>query len=53
MAKNIDMDKIRVLETENSEVKWCDLKDTYNIEAVDWIRPVNQKIVEKIRSLKK
>jgi len=53
VAKNIDMDKIRISEKENSQVKWCDLEDTYNEEAVDWIRPINEKIVKKIRSLKK
>lgn len=53
VAKNIDMDKIRILESENSEVKWCNLEETYNEEAVDWIRPINEKIVQKVRSLKK
>ena len=53
VAKNIDMDKIRILESENSQVKWCDLEDTYNEEAVDWIRPINEKIVQKVRSLRK
>lgn len=53
VAKNIDMDKIRILESENSQVKWCDLEETYNEEAVDWIRPINEKIVQKVRSLKK
>lgn len=53
VAKNIDMDKIRILESENSQVKWCDLEDTYNDEAVDWIRPINEKIVQKVRSLRK
>ena len=53
VAKNIDMDKIRVLESENSQVKWCNLEDTYNEEAVEWIRPINEKIVKKIRSIRK
>ena len=53
VAKNIDMDKIRILESENSQVKWCDLEDTYNEETVDWIRPINKKIVQKVRSLRK
>ena len=53
VAKNIDMDKIRILESENSQVKWCDLEDTYNDEAVDWIKPINEKIVQKVRSLRK
>lgn len=53
VAKNIDMDKIRILESENSQVKWCKLEDTYNEDAVDWIRPINEKIVKKVRSLRK
>ena len=53
VCKNEDMDKIRILESENSNVKWCDLEDTYNKEAVDFIRPINEKIVKKVRSLKK
>lgn len=53
VAKNIDMDKIRILESENSQVQWCNLEDTYNDEAVDWIRPINEKIVQKVRSLRK
>lgn len=53
VAKNIDMDKIRILESENSQVKWCNLEDTYNEEAVDWIRPINEKIVQKVRSLRR
>jgi len=53
VAKNIDMDKIRILESENSQVKWCNLEDTYNDETVDWIRPINEKIVQKVRSLRK
>lgn len=52
VAKNIDMDKIRVLESENSQVKWCDLEDTYNSEVVDWIRPINEKIVNKLRRIR-
>lgn len=53
VAKDIDMDKIRILESENSQVKWVSLKDTYNEEAVDWIRPINEKIVAKIKAIKK
>ena len=48
VCKNEDMDKIRILESENSNVKWCDLEDTYNKEAVNFIRPINEKIVQKI-----
>lgn len=52
MAKNLDMDKIRILESENSQVKWATLEDSYNEDAVDWVRPINQKIVEKIRRIR-
>jgi 8-oxo-dGTP pyrophosphatase MutT (NUDIX family) len=52
MAKNLDMDKIRISESENSQVKWVTLEDSYNEDAVDWIRPINQKIVEKIRKIR-
>lgn len=53
VAKNVDMDKIRILESENSQVKWVSLGDTYSEEAVDWIRPINEKIVAKIKTIKK
>ena len=48
------MEKIRILETENSDVKWFDLEESYtNSNTVDWIRPINEKIVTRVRSLKK
>ena len=53
IAKNSDMENIRILEDENSDIKWVNLDDSYNEEVVDWARPINQKIVQKIRSLKK
>lgn len=53
VAKNEDMEKIRILEDENSDIKWVNLDDSYNEEVVDWARPINKKIVQKIRSLKK
>lgn len=53
IAKNEDMENIRILEDENSDIKWVNLDDSYNEEVVDWARPINQKIVQKIRSLKK
>ena len=53
IAKNSDMNNIRVLEDENSDIKWVNLDDSYNEEVVDWVRPINKKIVQKIRSLKK
>jgi len=51
-AKDIDKDKIRKLESENSDVRWVNLEDTYGKEAVDFIKPINKKIVEKIHALK-
>lgn len=53
VAKNEDMDKIRTLESENSDVKWVDLEDCYNEEVVDWVRPINEKMVGKIKRLKR
>lgn len=53
VAKNDDMEKIRVLETENKDVKWVDLEESYNEEVVDWVRPINEKIVSKIKKLRK
>lgn len=53
IAKNSDMENIRILEDENSDIKWVNLDDSYNEEVVDWARPINKKIVQKIRSLKK
>ena len=44
-----EMDKIRVLESENSAVKWVDLDESYADDVVEFARPDNQKIVEKIR----
>lgn len=52
IAKNSDMKNIRILEDENSDIKWVKLDDSYNEEIVDWARPINKKIVQKIRSLK-
>lgn len=43
------MDKIRILESENSQVKWATLEESYNENSVEWIRPINQKIVEKMK----
>lgn len=48
-AKNEDMDKIRVLASENTSVEWWELCDTYeNQNVVDWAKPVNRKIVQKM-----
>lgn len=50
-AKDLDKDKIRVLETENSDVRWIDLDKTYGNQAVNFAKPINKKIVEKIKAL--
>ncbi len=52
MAKNEDMNKIRVLPSENSEIKWVNLDDSYKEDVVSFIRPNNEKIVKRIRTLK-
>ena len=51
IAKNEDMEKIRILESENSAVKWINLEDTYGDGVVEWIKPITKKIVEKIRRI--
>lgn len=54
IAKNVDMDKIRVLESENSSVIWTDLDASYNgNDIIDWVRPINEKIVTKVRRLER
>jgi 8-oxo-dGTP pyrophosphatase MutT (NUDIX family)/HD superfamily phosphodiesterase len=47
-AKNEDMKKIRVLESENSQVEWRPITETWDKDVVDWARPVNRKIVQKM-----
>ena len=42
-------DKIRVLETENSLVKWVDFENLESENQVDWIKPINEKLVKKFR----
>ena len=48
-VKNSDMNKVRILESENSAVKWVDLDETYADDVVEFVRPDNKKIIEKIR----
>ncbi len=52
-AKEEDIDKIRILEEENSKVVWVELEDSYNEESVSWIRPILKKLVEKIKTMEK
>ncbi len=49
IAKNEDKDKIRKLETENSGVKWVDIKDIDNLESPDWLSPVLDKVKDKLK----
>ena len=53
VAKNEDMNKIKIKKDENSNVKFVKLDETYGNKMVDWIRPINEKIVQKVRGLKK
>lgn len=46
-----DMDKIRIQEEENKDVKWVDFDKTYDENVIDWVRPINKKIIKKINSL--
>ncbi len=52
IAKNKDMEKIRILETENSDVKWVPLDETYNDNVVPFARRINKIIVSKIKNMK-
>lgn len=52
-VKNEDMDSIRIRESENSQVKWFPIDGTYGEDIIDYIRPVNEKIVKKVRTLDK
>lgn len=48
-AKREDMNKIRVLASENKSVEWWDLRDTFtNQNVAEWAIPVNRKIVQKL-----
>jgi len=51
MAKDNDMDKIKVLESENSDVKWVDLNKLSSEKLVDFISPVFNKIIRKMEEL--
>ena len=52
-AKEEDLEKIRVLESENSKVAWVTLEDSYGEESVSWIRPILKKLVDKLKTLEK
>lgn len=46
-----DMKKIRIQEDENKDVKWVDLDSTYSNDVIDWVKPINKKVVQKIKKL--
>lgn len=50
VAKDADMDKIKVLESENSEVKWIDLINNHEAELVDFIKPIYKKILKRLEN---
>ena len=45
------MDKIKVLESENSEVKWVELSKLSSENLVSFISPVFNKILKKLEEL--
>ena len=49
VAKDLDMDKIRILEDENSQVVWRTFTDSYDNKSVDWIRYICEKMIKKIK----
>ena len=53
IAKNQDMNKIRILEEENSSVKWVKIDDNFSYELVDWVKPIFEKLKEKMVNIKK
>lgn len=47
-----DTQELSFREDESKGVKWISLQDATSSEIVDWVRPVNKKIIEKIQGLK-
>ena len=45
-----DTQELSFREDESKGVKWIDLQDAASSEIVDWVRPVNKKIIEKIQN---
>jgi len=52
IAKNEDMSKIRILESENNDIKWCSLEDTYSEKMLSFVRETTKEIVSKINQIK-
>ena len=53
VAKNEDMEKIRKLESENSDVIWRDLDQCMGEDMVYFIRPQMEKLITQIKEIKK
>ena len=45
------MNKIRILEEENSNVKWVKIDDNFSYELVDWVKPIFEKLKEKMLNI--
>lgn len=45
---NEDMKKIKVLESENKDVRWFPIDQCYGDEVIPWVRPINEKLVKKL-----
>lgn len=52
MAQNRDMSQIHTLETENSDVAWFNLEETYGIKVSEYVDETTKEIVSRIRKLK-
>jgi 8-oxo-dGTP pyrophosphatase MutT (NUDIX family) len=51
MVKDDDMNKIRILESENSEVVWLPIQTSKFDGMADWFKPIFQRFQQKIRSV--
>jgi len=49
VVKNSEIDKIRILESENSKVEWFDLDNLNHPAMLDWFQPILDKILKKLR----
>lgn len=47
-----DKDSLTFRDDESKGIKWIDLKDATNNEIVDWVRPVHEKIISKLKQVK-
>ena len=47
------MNNIRILEEENSNVKWVKIDDNFECDLVDWVKPIFEKLKEKMLNIYK